>query len=144
MSVSQAIPRRWSVEVDGIKWLPRLIDKARMRESGKLGSYLVGHSPVDYAFLTKAGIGTDDFVALAVGQGSDADVLAALRARGFDEAAVRAWSDRFETTYKVYIFLWDVDEGYRVPSPLEKLLIPVARRVEGPLMDVVRFVRPKP
>ena len=144
MNATQAIPRRWNVDIDGIKWLPRLIDKSRMRESGKLGSYLVGHSPVDYAFLKKAGIGTDEFVALAVREDSDAGVLTALRARGFDESKVRAWSDRFETTYKVYISLWDVDEGYRPPSPIEKLVIPVVRRIEAPLMNVVRMVRPKP
>ena len=42
MDTNASIPRRWSVEVDGIRWLPRMTDKARMHRSGRLGAYLLG------------------------------------------------------------------------------------------------------
>jgi len=138
-------PRRWNVEVEGIKWIPRLADKARMSAAGTLGTYLIGHSPVDFALLKRLDMTTEAFVALAAATTSDEEVLAALRSRGFDEAAVRKWSDRFESSYRVYIPLWDLDEGYVVtPSPLQKLLLPFMRAVEGPAMDLVRKVRPLP
>ena len=67
-----------------------MADKARMRENGTLGAYLMGHSPVDRALLARLGLTTDEFVALALANPDDAALLAALRGRGFDEARVRA------------------------------------------------------
>ena len=58
---STTVPRRWNTELDGIRWLPRLIDKARMQHRGELGSYLLGHSPVDHALLTRMGVTTAEF-----------------------------------------------------------------------------------
>ena len=138
------MPRRWNVEVDGIKWLPRLIDKARMTRDGALGTYLMGHSPVDFALLGRLGTTTDEFLALVANAPDDAAVVSALRARGFDEARVRRWSDRFERTYARLIPFWDLDEGYRAPSALERTLLPLARAVEGPAMAIVRMLRPRP
>jgi hypothetical protein len=140
----QTRPRRWNVEVEGIKWIPRLADKARMSAAGTLGAYLVGHSPVDLALLKRLNMSTEAFVALAVAATDDAAVLAALRARGFDEAAVRRWSDRFESSYKFYIPIWDWDEGYTAPTALQKALLPLMRAVEGPAMALLRKVRPLP
>lgn len=131
-------PRRWSVDVDGIKWLPRMIDKARMREGGALGAYLLGHSPVDRSLLERLGMSTDEFAALACRCADDPAALAALRTRGFDEARVRKWSDNFETRFKVYIPLWDLDEGYREPKAFEKPIIALMRTIEGPLMGLAR------
>ncbi len=110
-----AKPRRWNVEVDGICWLPRVSDKARMRESGSLGAYLLGQSPVDRAPLARLGCSTEEF--------------AALRTRGFDEARMRKWSAAFAVRYKTYIALWDLDEGYRTPTAFEKPLMGIARRL---------------
>lgn len=139
------MPRRWAVEVDGIRWLPRMIDKARMRADGRLGSYLLGHSPVDRALLGRLGTTTEEFAALAVAHRDDAGVLTALRARGFDEERVRRWSGRFETTWKAYIPLWDVDEGYIKPtSSLVAIAIFALRVVEGPLMGLARKVLKAP
>ena len=131
-------PRRWSTEVDGIKWLPRMIDKARMREAGVLGSYLLGHSPVDRSLLGRLGMSTDEFAALACRCADDQAALAALRTRGFDEARVRKWSEGFETRFKAYIPLWDLDEGYREPKAYEKPMMALARVIEGPLMGLAR------
>ena len=138
------VPRRWNVEVDGIKWLPRLCDKARMSRAGTLGTYLVGHSPVDYALLTRLGITTDEFVEIANTQPDDMSVLSALRTRGFDEARVRRWSDRFETSYRVFIPAWDIDEGYVKPNAIVRTLLPFAHAIEGPAMSLLRKVRSRP
>jgi hypothetical protein len=144
VSLTPRMPRRWNVEIDGINWLARLSDKARMSRGGVLGSYLLGHSPTDRALLTRLAMTTDEFVTLATAAQDDAALIAALRARGFDEARVRRWSDRFESTYRFYIPLWDLDEGYRTPSRIEKPLVPLMRAMEGPVMALVRRVLPKP
>ncbi len=143
-TAAPVIPRRWNTEVEGIKWLPRLCDKARMSRAGTLGAYLVGHSPVDRGLLSRLGVSTDEFIAVALAAPDDAAALAAFRARGFDEARVRRWSDRFETTYRLYIPLWDLDEGYRTPNAIERAVIPIGRAVEGPLMALARRILPRP
>lgn len=144
MTNERSVPRRWNVDVDGIRWLPRMIDKARMHARGVLGAYLIGHSPVDRALLKRLRISTAEFVALALAHESDGAVLAALRARGFDEDAVRRWSDRFETQWAGYIRLWDLDEGYRTPRGIERPALALARCVEGPLMALYRRIAPQP
>ncbi len=142
--VMPPMPRRWSVEIDGIRWLPRMIDKARMRSGGNLGAYLMGHSPVDRALLTRLGITTEEFVTLANAAPDDAAVLAALRARGFDEAGVRRWSDAFPQRYRLFIVVWDIDEGYVPPTPLARGVAALIRSVEQPLMAAFRKVSKAP
>jgi hypothetical protein len=138
------IPRRWTVEVDGIRWLPRMIDKARMRQSGTLGAYLMGHSPVDRALLHRLGLTTDEFVAIANSAPDDAGVLAMLRARGFDEAGVRRWSASFPSLYRALIPVWDLDEGYVPSTPLTRAVAACMRAVERPVMDAFRLVSKAP
>jgi Domain of unknown function (DUF5069) len=144
MNANASVPRRWSVEVDGIRWLPRMIDKARMHRSGRLGAYLLGHSPVDHALLVRLGVTTEQFAEIVDRCADDEAVLAALRSRGFDEARVRRWSERFPATYKTYIFLWDVDEGYVRPSAVQALGLAAFRPIEGAVMELVRRVRRAP
>lgn len=139
-----AVPRRWNVEIDGIRWLPRMIDKARMSASGVLGTYLMGHSPVDKALLDRLGITTDAFVDIVRTAPDDESVLQALRKRGFDETRVRRWSERFPATYKTYIVLWDLDEGYRTPTPLQRVGIALFRPLEAGAMALVRALRRAP
>jgi hypothetical protein len=145
MSTNAPIPRRWNVELDGIRWLPRMIDKARMRSRGQLGNYLLGHSPVDHALLTRAGVSTEQFADM-VGTAADDDaVLAALRSHdGWDEARVRRWSERFTTTYRRLIPLWDLDEGYLRPNALQAAGMAVCRPIEGVTMGLIRRVRRAP
>ncbi|HEX3469509.1 MAG TPA: DUF5069 domain-containing protein [Candidatus Elarobacter sp.] len=145
METKTGVPRRWTVEIDGIRWLPRMIDKARMRERGELGSYLLGHSPVDRAFLARAGVSTEEFATVAGAESDDAAVLAALRARsGWDEERMRRWSERFPVTYRRFISLWDLDEGYRRPNLLERIGMAAFRPVEGFVMGVFRRIKPAP
>ena len=145
MTTKAPVPRRWNVEVDGIRWLPRMIDKARMRSRGELGSYLLGHSPVDHGLLTRAGVSTEQFAEIARAAAGDDAVLAALRSRaGWDEARVRRWSARFTTTYRYYIPLWDIDEGYLRPNALQALGLAMFRPIEGATMAMVRRARRAP
>jgi hypothetical protein len=144
METNASVPRRWSVEVDDIRWLPRMIDKARMHRSGRLGAYLLGHSPVDRALLARLGVTTDQFAEIVGRCADDEAVLAALRARGFDEARVRRWSERFGVTYKTYIVLWDIDEGYVRPNAVQAVGLAAFRPIEGAVMKLVRRVRRAP
>ena len=129
-----------------------MIDKARMREAGALGPYLLGHSPVDRALLGALGLTTDAFAALAVASvgdasvatAGDANVLAVLRAHGIDEARVRRWSDGFPRRYAALIPIWDLDEGYTTPSRLQAAAIAAFRVVEGPLMQFARRISKAP
>jgi hypothetical protein len=122
-----------------------MIDKARMNDRGELGAYLLGHSPVDFALLTRAGVTTGEFAEIVRRSSDDQAVLAALRARpGFDEPRVRRWSQRFEATYPVFIPMWDIDEGYTRPTPLRRLALAAIRIFERPAMAVVRRLRRAP
>ena len=140
---STTIPRRWNTELDGVRWLPRMIDKARMQQRGELGNYLLGHSPVDHALLTRMNLSTEQFAEIVRQAPDDAAVLAAVRAR-WDEARVRRWSARFTSTYRLYIPIWDIDEGYTRPNGLQALGFALFRPLEGAAMSVVRLVRRAP
>jgi hypothetical protein len=140
---ASAIPRRWNTELGGVRWLPRLIDKARMRERGALGTYLLGHSPVDHALLTRLNLTTEQFAQIVRRAPDDAAVLDAVRAT-WDEARVRRWSERFASTYRGYIPLWDLDEGYVRPNRLQALALALFRPLEGGAMALVRRIRRAP
>ena len=141
---STTVPRRWSTELDGVRWLPRLIDKARMNQRGELGNYLLGHSPVDHALLTRMRLTTEQFSEIVRQAPDDQAVLDAVRAHGWDEARVRRWSDRFPSTYRTYIMLWDVDEGYVRPTGVQALGFALFRPLEGAAMSLLRRVRKAP
>ena len=141
---SPTVPRRWDTELDGIRWLPRLIDKARMSHRGELGNYLLGHSPVDHALLTRIGLTTEQFSEIVRESPDDAAVLDAIRVRGWDEARVRRWSARFTSTYRTYIVLWDIDEGYVRPTGVQALGLALFKPLEGAAMSALRRVRRAP
>ena len=115
-----------------------------MSARGTLGAYLLGHSPVDRALLRRLGITTREFAQLVEDAPDDAAVLSALRLRGFDEPRVRRWSESFEKRYRGFIHLWDLDDGYVAPSPLERPFLAAFRLVEGPLMALLRKALPAP
>src|SRR5579884_4274192 len=64
-------PRRWSDELDGIRWLPRMIDKARAAMKGTLGDYLYGQSPMDRSLLRALGLSYKDFTRIVREAGDD-------------------------------------------------------------------------
>ena len=118
-------PRRWTQELGGIRWLPRLIDKARAALAGTLGSYLYGQSPMDRDLLNKLGLGYRDFTAIVASAPSDAAVLEALQARspqGVERA--RIWSANLHRSHWFFLLIMDLDDGY-VEGP--------ARAIKGPV-----------
>ncbi|HET9394301.1 MAG TPA: AI-2E family transporter [Candidatus Rubrimentiphilum sp.] len=107
-------PRRWSEELGGIRWLPRLIDKARAAIAGSLGDYLYGQSPIDRGLLRALGLTYRDFTGIVRAAGDDDDaVLAALQKRvpeGVERA--RKWSERLPLRHRSLLFLIDLDDGH--------------------------------
>jgi hypothetical protein len=106
-------PRRWNEQLDGIVWLPRLIDKARAALNGTLGTYLYGQSPVDRDFLHTLGVGHREFAQIVANAPDDRAVIDALLAR--DPASIdraRAWSLQCPHTYGAFMRVLDIDDGY--------------------------------
>jgi len=116
-----------------------MIDKARMSANGYLGAYLIGHSPVDRALLERLGVTTEEFVAIANAHADDWSVLRALRDR-WDEERVRRWSGDFERVYRRYIWIWDVDEGYKRPNLLQRVVLGIYRPIEGTVSALLRKI----
>jgi hypothetical protein len=107
-------PRRWSEEIGGIYWLPRLIDKTRAALAGTLGDYLFGQSPIDRALLRALGLSHRDFAEIVRNVPDDRAVLAAIAARDL-QACERAgaWSATMPARYRLLLWLLDIDDGYR-------------------------------
>ena len=107
-------PRRWSDELGGIRWLPRLIDKARAALYGTLGDYYYGQCPLDRGLLLALGLSYPEFTAIVREAGSnDERVLKLLEQRvpeGLELA--RRWSQRIPQRHRFFFFLLDVDDGY--------------------------------
>jgi len=109
----QGPPRRWNVELDGVAWLPRLIDKARAVRAGTLGAYLYGQSPTDTGLLRVLGMGYRSFLSLVGGAADDAAVSAALTARDPGWLARgNAWTADLRKNHKLFLWLMDLDDGY--------------------------------
>lgn len=107
-------PRRWSERLDGIYWLPRLIDKTRAALSGTLGTYLYGQSPMDRGLLHELGCSHRVFAGIVLEARDDREVVEALEAR--DEQSLeraRLWSERLPQHHRLFFWLIDVDDGYR-------------------------------
>ncbi len=107
-------PRRWSEELGEIRWLPRMIDKARAAICGTLGDYLYGECPIDRSLLRALGLTYKDFTSIVRTAGDDdGRVLQLLQTRRGDALELaRRWSSRMEHSHRVVVFLLDVDDGY--------------------------------
>jgi hypothetical protein len=115
-----------------------------MSRSGSLGTYLFGHSPFDAALLRGLGTSTDEFAAIVDGSASDDDVLAKLRARGFDEARVQRWSQRLPRSARFYTYVWDLDDGYVRPGAAGGAVLALWRAIERPLIALLRVIFKRP
>jgi Domain of unknown function (DUF5069) len=117
-------PRRWNERLDGIPWLPRMIDKTRAAHAGTLGAYLFGQSPMDSSCLRVLGLRHRDFARIVAAARTDEDILAEIGRR--DPAAPdrgRAWGDLLWRRHRVFLFLIDVDDGYaRSLRPFKPLI----------------------
>lgn len=106
-------PRRWSDELGGVRWLPRMIDKARAAMKGTLGDYLYGQSPMDRSLLRALGLSYKDFTRIVREAGGDDErVVALLEERCPDGMQLaRRWSEHLPRR-RVFLFLIDLDDGY--------------------------------
>ena len=135
-------PRRWSEELGGIRWLPRLVDKARAARAGTLGDYLFGQSPMDRALLRRLGLRHRELYELVGRPNDDAAVGAALRERvaeGVEEA--RRWSAELPRRHRLFLWLIDVDDGY-LPGPLRLFKTP-ANALSAALTRTLKRVQPR-
>ena len=107
-------PRRWSDALAGVRWLPRLVDKARAALAGTLGTYLYGQSPMDRGLLRQLGLSHTDFARIVHRAADDDAVIAAIDARDPGALArARAWSEReLPHRHKLFLWLMDFDDGY--------------------------------
>jgi predicted PurR-regulated permease PerM len=135
--LSETPPRRWSEELGGIRWLPRLIDKSRAAIAGSLSDYWYGQSPIDRSFLNALGLSYRDFTGIVRAAGDDDEaVLAALQKKVPQGVArARVWSERLPRRQRWVLFLIDLDDGYH-PA-----LRPVRGLVRGFTSLVTRYVR---
>jgi hypothetical protein len=94
LDLTQHAPRSCRVELDGIAYLPRAIDKVRAAlPGGSLGPYLILHDEIvtmSALFYRRMGITHDDFSAVVRDAQTEAEVAAWLRAR-IDAAKVKKW-----------------------------------------------------
>jgi len=106
-------PRRWSETVDGIPWLPRLIDKTRAELAGTLGPYLFGQSPMDRALLRKLGLSHRRFFEIVGAAADDDAVLTAIAARDPQALArARSWGGGLGRRHALFLLVLDIDDGY--------------------------------
>lgn len=110
-------PRRWSEQVSGVYWLPRLIDKARASNAGCLGDYLYGHSPMDHGLLRQLGLSHRRFAEIVAGAVDDAGVVSEIDRRDASAIArARAWSARLPSEHRLFFWFVDLDDGYRAST----------------------------
>ncbi|HUN29037.1 MAG TPA: DUF5069 domain-containing protein [Alphaproteobacteria bacterium] len=134
-------PRRWNEELDGVAWLPRLIDKARSALRGTLGTYLYGQSPVDRDVLHVLGIGHRAFAEIVAAACDDRAVVAALLAR--DPGCIergRAWTRNCRRIYGSFFYTLDVDDGY---APGMGFLKPFANGLSAGITWLMKRIYPK-
>ncbi len=135
-------PRRWSETLDGIRWLPRLIDKTRAHLAGTLGGYLFGQSPVDADVLAVLGTTYAGWARLVREEPDDAALMARLRAE-FPDGVERLyrWSDELPQKRRAHMAVLDYDDGY-VETPLSRALRGPAQAAFAPLAALLRAAMP--
>jgi hypothetical protein len=94
LDLTQQPPRSARVELDGIAYLPRAIDKTRAElPGGNLGEYLILHPgivTVSSLFYRRMGITHEEFAAAVRDAQTEDDVAAWLRAR-IDDEKIAKW-----------------------------------------------------
>jgi hypothetical protein len=106
-------PRRWNESVDGVVWLPRLIDKIRAQRAGSLGTYLLGQSPIDDELLACMPTTYAGLARIVDAAASDAAVLDGLDA-AFPGSRMRlqTWSAALPARRALHLRVLDLDDGY--------------------------------
>lgn len=75
MDLTKEFPRSPKEKLDGLAWLPRLIDKAKARLAGTLGEYNY-NCPMDVRFFVFLGLTPEAFLDAVREDASDAAVAA--------------------------------------------------------------------
>jgi predicted PurR-regulated permease PerM len=133
-------PRRWSDDLGGIRWLPRMIDKARAAMHGTLGDYLYGQCPIDRSLLRALGISYKEFTGIVrMSGGDDQRILTILQERcGPAMDLARRWSERIPLN-KTFGLMLDVDDGYAGALQAFRWFI---RAISGLLARYMRYHSP--
>lgn len=80
-------PREGYVQVAGIPWLARMIDKARLEAIGKLEELDLEYPcPMDRGLLNQLGISGEDFQQIVVHSDSDDEIVEELKKRNILES----------------------------------------------------------
>ncbi|HEV7178345.1 MAG TPA: DUF5069 domain-containing protein [Candidatus Baltobacteraceae bacterium] len=134
-------PRRWSERIDGVAWLPRLIDKARAAHAGTLGDYLFGQSPMDRTLLHVLSLGHAEFARIVAHAPDDRAVVESLSARdphALDRA--RAWSEGLARRHRLFLFAIDIDDGYA--TGIWTVIKPAANAASNALVWMIKRLWP--
>jgi len=75
MDLTKTFPRRPTAQLNGIVWLPRLIDKARAKLANSLGEYIYNCGS-DQFFFAFTGLTADGFLEAVRNAADDAAVVA--------------------------------------------------------------------
>ena len=71
-----AEPRNGNIEVGGISWLARMIDKARLEKAGEIEQYDLEYPcPMDQGLLRQLGVSAETFQKIAVSSSTDEQIL---------------------------------------------------------------------
>lgn len=123
-------PRRWSEQVGGVYWLPRLIDKARASNHGCLGDYLFGQSPMDHGLLRELGLTHRRFAELVGAAADDESVVREIGERDADALGrARVWSAHLPSDHRLFFWFVDLDDGYRASKWLRPPVNFLANRI---------------
>ena len=84
--LTKEYPRSPYAELDGLPWLPRLIDKVRALHAGTLGDYTPFPCGGDQNFLNTLGLNADELKKVIAGGASDQEIAAWVKAHMAPEA----------------------------------------------------------
>jgi len=112
MDLTTHPPRRWNEALEGYLWLPRLIDKVRAFQSGKLGHYAYP-SYLDRVFLRQLGL-SPAFIEQTVRQYEmDEPIGRAVRAQSrHTSEEIQRCNEQFARRWRFVLNLMDRDDGY--------------------------------
>lgn len=76
-------PRGGSIEVEGVSWLARMIDKARLQKAGEIEQFDLEYPcPMDQGLLRQLNITSELFQQIAVSANNDETVVKELKKAG--------------------------------------------------------------
>ena len=94
IDLTTGVPRSPYDQIEGISWLPRMIDKVRALNAGKIGEYIPFPCGGDKRFLGEAGVEADAFKAQVDAGKTDAEIGAWFKAQITPEAAEKLAAHR--------------------------------------------------